>query len=321
MNLTISQNIFNSNYRNTVKKENQKKSNQTSAISKNQSFQICSKQASQALKNNISFGRPQIPTLDTESTIEYLYNSVVRKQIIPATAKIQNKYKQELIRNLRTFNNSGYDDMSIEDNTNNRLFLKSNNFAKVEQPGRDAFQIFAYPKEDKEYVRGVDIGKERQRLENVGFVCFDFVEHNGESMLNSYSIKSKEDSYLSGLKVKIEDEDPEREYKVYRVTDLRFINFLNEIDITTAEAAVATGTAAETANVARVAKTAEAAMVARIAAANAAEANAAVDDVAIDILMATNNNFVNGEPGTVSINGANVDVLSIDNDLNVSCAL
>ena len=43
MNLIISQNIFNSNYRNTVKKENQKKSNQINAISKNQSFQVCSK--------------------------------------------------------------------------------------------------------------------------------------------------------------------------------------------------------------------------------------------------------------------------------------
>ena len=81
MNLIISQNIFNSNYRNTVKKENQKKSNQINAISKNQSFQVCSKQASQALKNNISFGAPQIPSIgfmeDSCGIIEGIYTNLI----------------------------------------------------------------------------------------------------------------------------------------------------------------------------------------------------------------------------------------------------
>ncbi len=335
MNLTISQNIFNTNYRNTVKKENQKKSNQTNAISKNQSFQVFSKQASQALKNNISFGAPQRPSLDAESTIDLLYKTVALQRIIPATARTQEIYKQELLNNLETFKNSDYDDMSIADNVlNNTKFLDSNNFAKVEQPERNAFQIFAYPKDDN-FVQSVKIGKNGQRLGNVGFVCFDFVGCNGENMLNSYSIKSQGGSYLSGLKVKLKEAPapaPERGYKVYRATDLKFINFLNEINTTTINAAVAVETATETAEaaakaakVAKVVKTAEAAetakvaaKIARIAAKMAANATAAADVVAFDILMATNKNVFNGDSGTVGINGANVDFLAIDNDLNAS---
>lgn len=284
------------------------------------------------MKNNISFGVPQIPSDDAVSTMEYLYKAVTSRRVRPATAGIQNRYKQELIDNLRGFRNSNYDQMSIADNVlNNPDFLTWNNFAKVEQPERNAFQIFAYPKDDN-FVQSVKIGKNGQRLGNVGFVCFDFVGCNGKNMLNSYSIKSQVGSYLSGLKVKLKEAPapaPERECKVYRATDLKFINFLNEIDTTTINAAVAVETATETAEAAakaaKVAKTAEAAetakvaaKIARVAAKMAANATAAADVVAFDILMATNKNVFNGDSGTVGINGANVDFLAIDNDLNAS---
>ena len=273
MNLTISQNIFNSNYRNKVKKENQKKSNQTNAISKNQSFQVCSKQASQALKSNISFGVPQIPSDDAVSTMEHLYKAVTSRRVRPATAGIQNRYKQELIDNLRGFRNSNYDQMSIADNVlNNPDFLTLNNFAKVEQPGRNAFQIFAYPKEIRyvqsakivddgrifayptgihyeesakigddgrvsayptgiHYVEGVKIGENGQRLGNVGFVGFEFINRNGRNMLNSYCIRPQIGHDLSNLKVKLRGApDPEREYEVRNVTDLSYIDYSEDVD-------------------------------------------------------------------------------------------
>ena len=247
------------------------------------------------MKNNISFGAPQIPSDDAVSTMEYLYKAVTSRRVRPATAGIQNRYKQELIDNLRGFKNSNYDQMSIADNVvNNPDFLTLNNFAKVEQPGRNAFQIFAYPKEIRyvqsakivddgrvsayptgiHYVEGVKIGENGQRLGNVGFVGFDFVDDDGVDILNSYSIKAKEGYYLSNLKVKLKKEDPEREYDVRKVTDLSFIDFLTELDDDA--------------------------------------------DYAFDILMATNRNVFNGDSGTVGINGANVDFLAIDNDLNAS---
>lgn len=218
---------------------------------------------------------PQIPSDDAVSTMEYLYKAVTSRRVRPATAGIQNRYKQELIDNLRGFRNSNYDQMSIADNVlNNPDFLTWNNFAKVEQPERNAFQIFAYPKDDN-FVQSVKIGKNGQRLGNVGFVCFDFVGCNGENMLNSYSIKSQKGSYLSGLKVKLEGgPDNEREYEVRKVTDLSFIDFLTELD----------------------------------------ENHDA--DYAFDNLMATNDESINHcDLGTVSINGANVNSLVIDNHL------
>lgn len=286
MNLTISQNIFNSNYRNTVKKENQKKSNQTSVISKNQSFQICSKQASQALKNNISFGRPQIPTINRVAIIdriEEVHNNLIRNgaQIIPATAKIQNKYKQELLKNLKVFKANGYDEMSIADNVlNNPEFLRLNNFAKDTNVS-NSFQIYVYPKDDNHSVKGVKIGGNGQRIRNVGLVCFDFIKDDEIDILNSYSIKSRKNHYLSNLKVKLEDEDPEREYEVHKATDLYYVDyFIEDLD-----------------------------------------ENCEGDP--INHLMATNesHNDYDGELGTVNINGLEIQVLEIDNDLNGSFAL
>lgn len=236
MNLIISQNIFNSNYRNTVKKENQKKSNQINAISKNQSFQVCSKQASQALKNNISFGAPQIPSIgfmeDSCGIIEGIYTNLISNSayIRPATVRIQNQYKQELTKNLRNLRNSNYDKMSIVNNVlDNPEFLSSNNFAKkTNEDG--SFLIYVYPKGDNRFVKGVKIGENGQRLKNVGFVCYDFVDDDGVDILNSYSIKAKEGYYLSNLKVKLKKEDPEREYDVRKVTDLNYIDFLDDLD-------------------------------------------------------------------------------------------
>lgn len=248
------------------------------------------------MKNNISFGAPRIPSDDAESTIDLLYKTVALRRIIPATARTQDIYKQELLINLKTFKNSDYDDMSIEDNVvNNPDFLTWNNFAKVEQPERNAFQIFAYPKDDNfvqsakivddgrifayptgiHYVEGVKIGENGQRLGNVGFVGFEFINRNGRNMLNSYCIKSQVGSYLSGLKVKLKEAPapaPEREYDVRKVTDLSFIDFLTELDDDA--------------------------------------------DYAFDNLMATNDESINHcDLGTVSINGANVNSLVIDNHL------
>ncbi|UKI41107.1 MAG: hypothetical protein L6V95_13640 [Candidatus Melainabacteria bacterium] len=104
------------------------------------------------------------------STIDLLYKTVASRRVRPATAGIQNRYKQELLNNLETFKNSDYDDMSIADNVlNNTKFLDSNNFAKVEQPERNAFQIFAYPKDDN-FVQSVKIGKKWTKIRKC-WVC------------------------------------------------------------------------------------------------------------------------------------------------------
>lgn len=121
--------------------------------------------------------------------------------------------------------------MSIADNVlNNPDFLTWNNFAKVEQPERNAFQIFAYPKDDN-FVQGVKIGENGQRLGNVGFVGFEFINRNGRNMLNSYCIRPQIGHDLSNLKVKLRGApDPEREYEVRNVTDLSYIDYSEDVD-------------------------------------------------------------------------------------------